>query len=88
MNSKCARLYHQADLSLFADKFAASLGYKDQLCAALIKLQIKNLSSPHYDWLYSAWNHSHPTLGERLKAIEDYAGSAPLQVKPNEKKEL
>ena len=52
-----------------SDKFARSLGYKDELARALIKLQVKNLSAMDADWLYSAYNHSHPILVERLRAL-------------------
>jgi STE24 endopeptidase len=52
-----------------ADKFALDLGYKDDLARALIKLQVKNLSAMDADWLYSAYNHSHPILVERLRAL-------------------
>jgi len=56
-------------LQLISDKFAQSLGYKDELARALIKLQVKNLSAMDADWLYSAYNHSHPILVERLRAL-------------------
>jgi STE24 endopeptidase len=52
-----------------ADKFALDLGYKAELAQALIKLQIKNLSSMDADFFYSAYHHSHPILTERLKAL-------------------
>jgi len=55
------------------DKFAKDLGYTDELARALIKLQVKNLSAMDADWLYSAYNHSHPILTERLRAL-DYKG--------------
>lgn len=51
------------------DKFALDLGYKDDLARALIKLQVKNLSAMDADWLYSAYNNSHPILVERLRAL-------------------
>jgi STE24 endopeptidase len=51
------------------DKFAVNLGYKDELARALIRLQVKNLSAMDADWLYSAYNHSHPILVERLRAL-------------------
>ena len=54
---------------LIPDQFALDLGYKDELARALIKLQIKNLSAMDADWLYSAYNHSHPILVERLRAL-------------------
>lgn len=43
---------------------------KDDLAKSLIKLHVDNLSSPHNDALYSMMHHSHPTLPERLKAME------------------
>lgn len=52
-----------------ADKYALDQGYGDELASALIKLSIENLSSFDADWLYSAYNHSHPILAERLSAI-------------------
>jgi STE24 endopeptidase len=55
------------------DQFALELGYREELARALIKLQVKNLSAMDADWLYSAYNHSHPILTERLRAL-DYKG--------------
>lgn len=45
-------------------------GYADLLKRALVKLGNQNLSAMHNDPLYSAMHHSHPTLAERLLAIE------------------
>lgn len=42
----------------------------DRLGRALISLHVKNLSTVWVDWLYSAYHHSHPTLTERLKGLE------------------
>jgi len=53
-----------------ADNFALKLGYKAELAQALIKLQIKNLSSMDADYLYSSYHYSHPILTERLRAID------------------
>jgi len=53
-----------------ADAFAAALGKADDLQTALIKLNNDNLSFPIYDSLYSAWNHSHPPILERLDALK------------------
>ena len=39
------------------------------LRSALIKLNNDNLGYPIYDWLYSAWNHSHPPILERLAVL-------------------
>ncbi|CAK3847151.1 CAAX prenyl protease 1 [Lecanosticta acicola] len=52
-----------------ADAFSFDLGYAPEMAAALIKLQIQNLSAMDSDWAYSAYHYSHPTLTERLKAI-------------------
>jgi STE24 endopeptidase len=71
-----------------ADEFAVQLGHKSELGSALIKLHIDNLSSPHADWLYSMYHHSHPTLPERLRAMDEYQGGDWLQKKGEGKKEL
>ena len=68
--------------SLIADEFAVKLDKKDDLASALIKLHIDNLSAPHNDKLYSLYHHSHPTLPERLKALDQYVAKVkPLQAK-------
>ncbi|WWD21951.1 hypothetical protein CI109_106439 [Kwoniella shandongensis] len=64
-----------------ADEFAVQLGKKKDLASALIKLHVTNLSSPHSDWLYSMYHHSHPILPERLNAMEAYKGGKPLALK-------
>lgn len=53
-----------------ADQFAKGLHKAEHLGAALIKLHKDNLSFPVYDWLYSTWHHSHPTLLQRLAALK------------------
>lgn len=53
-----------------ADAYARGLGYTQNLCRALIDLQIKNLSTMNVDPLYSAYHYSHPTLAERLTALD------------------
>lgn len=53
-----------------ADAFAKNLGYSKELAKALIKLNIDNLGFPVYDWMYSAWNHSHPTLLQRMERLK------------------
>lgn len=53
-----------------ADEFANKLGYGVHLKSALIKLNKDNLGFPISDPLYSAWHHSHPTLLQRLAAID------------------
>jgi len=46
------------------------------LRSALVKLNGQNLSNLHPHPWYSAWNYSHPTLLERLSAIERYEALA------------
>lgn len=53
-----------------ADEFARNLGYKKELAASLIKLQIQNLSTMDADWMYASYHFSHPILSERLKALD------------------
>jgi STE24 endopeptidase len=55
-----------------ADAFAARLGFTSQLCSGLIKLSKDNLSLPINDWLYSACNHSHPPILERIEALKKF----------------
>ncbi|KAF5320063.1 hypothetical protein D9611_010292 [Ephemerocybe angulata] len=44
----------------------------ERLGRALVSLHVKNLSTVWVDWLYSAYHHSHPTLTERLKGLEQF----------------
>lgn len=53
-----------------SDAYAKELGYSNYLSKALINLQIKNLSTMNVDPLYSSYHYSHPTLAERLIALE------------------
>ncbi|KDQ12633.1 hypothetical protein BOTBODRAFT_34349 [Botryobasidium botryosum FD-172 SS1] len=80
-----------------ADRFALELGENDvnqaagmpdmgeRLGNALVGLHVENLSTVWVDKLYSTYHHSHPTLTERLKAMEDYRVR---KAKKNPKKEL
>lgn len=52
-----------------ADAFADKRGLSKDLSHALINLQIKNLSTMSVDKLYSSYHYSHPTLAERLTAL-------------------
>uniref|UniRef100_A0A182JTZ4 Ste24 endopeptidase n=1 Tax=Anopheles christyi TaxID=43041 RepID=A0A182JTZ4_9DIPT len=65
-----------------ADLFAQELGYANELGNALIKLQLDNLGFPVYDWMYSAWNHSHPTVLQRLERLKSYSQGKKLMHKP------
>ena len=62
--------FHSRVCEYQADAFAVKAGRAKELSASLQKLQIDNLSEMDPDWLYSAINFSHPSLIERLKAIE------------------
>ena len=55
-----------------ADEFAAKLGKAADLAGALVKFNNDNLGFPIYDWLYSAWHHSHPPVLERMEALKKY----------------
>ncbi|KAJ4153421.1 hypothetical protein LMH87_009908 [Akanthomyces muscarius] len=53
-----------------ADAFARGLGLRAELAAALVKLNVNNLSTVTADSVYSAYHHSHPLLAERLAALD------------------
>lgn len=55
-----------------ADRYSYDLGYGDYLVKALTKLFVKNKSSLDPDPLFSMVNHSHPTLIERVRALNRY----------------
>ncbi|CAG0917313.1 unnamed protein product [Notodromas monacha] len=55
-----------------ADRYAAELGHASGLRSGLVKLNLDNLNFPIYDWMYSAWHHSHPTLLQRLDALKKF----------------
>ncbi|KZT01940.1 uncharacterized protein LAESUDRAFT_730636 [Laetiporus sulphureus 93-53] len=76
MNALSRRFEYQADN--FACKLRGMLKVEemadmgDRLGRALITLHQENLSTVWVDWLFSAYHHSHPTLGERLRALEAF----------------
>ncbi|BGP12992.1 hypothetical protein JCM10213_007983 [Rhodosporidiobolus nylandii] len=55
-----------------ADAFAVKLGadYAKNLKGALVTIHEKNLAVYGVDPVYSAFNHNHPTLVERLEALD------------------
>ena len=53
-----------------ADAYANNFGYSKHLCEGLIKLNKENLSDMDPDPLYSSFHNTHPTLLERLNALE------------------
>ena len=48
------------------------MGKAKDLQSALVKLNNDNLIFPIYDWLFSAWHHSHPPVLERIEALKKY----------------
>ncbi|XP_022017346.1 CAAX prenyl protease 1 homolog isoform X1 [Helianthus annuus] len=54
-----------------ADAFAKKLGYAKPLRDALVKMQVGNLSEMNTDPWYSVYHYSHPTLLERLAALDE-----------------
>ena len=55
-----------------ADNFACEIGYGEQLKTSLTKLTEENKSNLDPDPLYSMVNYSHPTLVERVRAINKF----------------
>merc|ERR550517_1878395 len=51
---------------------SANMGKAKDLQSALVKLNNDNLGFPIYDWLFSAWHHSHPPVLERIEALKKY----------------
>lgn len=66
-----------------ADSFAKQLGFASDLCKSLIKLHIDNLGFPVYDSWYSSWNHSHPTLLQRMARLKDDSEDQDVKKKLN-----
>ena len=58
-----------------ADAFAVKHNHGKALKSALINLFKRNKGPLVADPLYSTMNHSHPTLVERLHAIDDAINS-------------
>ncbi|KAG8934708.1 hypothetical protein FRC02_009410 [Tulasnella sp. 418] len=56
----------------FADEKAREASMAGRLKRALVALHVENLSTVWVDWMYSTYHHSHPTLLERLKAMDKY----------------
>lgn len=53
-----------------ADRFAVEQNRADHLAAALVKISSANKSNLNPDPLWSAYNNTHPSLIERLRAIQ------------------
>jgi len=54
-----------------ADSFAKDLGYAKHLRQGLVAISTENKGDLNPDKYYSAYHHSHPTLVERLQALQD-----------------
>lgn len=71
-----------------ADAYANLQGYHHDLATSLIKMSTENLGSLNTDWLYSAYNHSHPILADRLSALgyvsEEKVGDVKLEFEKKE----
>ncbi len=61
-----------------ADAYARSLGLGKPLIKALIKLSVSSLSNLQPHPLYVFLNYSHPTLLQRIQAIEDQNANTKL----------
>jgi STE24 endopeptidase len=60
-----------------ADRYSIRLARRPEaLASALVRLNGENLANLHPHPWYSAWHYSHPTLVERLAAIEREAAEA------------
>ena len=55
-----------------ADKYSYELGYAQLLSKALAKLSETNKSNLDPDCLYSMVNYTHPTVIERIRALNEY----------------
>lgn len=64
------------------------LSMSERLGQALISLHVGNLSTVWVDWLFSTWHHSHPTLTERLRAMEMIRNQSKATAASQGKKEL
>ncbi|MDR0825579.1 MAG: M48 family metallopeptidase [Prevotella sp.] len=53
-----------------ADAYAAGFGLSESLISGLKKLSVKSLSNLNPDSLYVFFHYSHPTLLQRIKAME------------------
>ncbi|KAH8918150.1 caax prenyl protease 1 [Atractiella rhizophila] len=54
-----------------ADEFAKNLGYAEQLKRGLVRIGADNMGVTDCHKLWSAYHHSHPTLGERIERLDD-----------------
>eukprot|EP00172_Hildenbrandia_rubra_P000239 Plantae.Rhodophyta-Hildenbrandia_rubra.ctg11076.p1 GENE.Plantae.Rhodophyta-Hildenbrandia_rubra.ctg11076~~Plantae.Rhodophyta-Hildenbrandia_rubra.ctg11076.p1 ORF type:complete len:446 (+),score=61.16 Plantae.Rhodophyta-Hildenbrandia_rubra.ctg11076:27-1340(+) len=68
-----------------ADDFAKQKGYKKELAEGLVTMQLENLGCMNPDPLYSLIHYTHPTLVERLKALDVKPDAVEIQ---NKEKDL
>lgn len=55
-----------------ADRFASERGRGLNLKTGLIKLFKENKADVDPDWMYASFNHTHPSLFTRLRAIDPF----------------
>lgn len=65
-----AQMYMSRTFEYQADNFAVTYGHCKSMKSALTNLFKRNKGPLTADPLYSAMNHSHPTLLERLQNID------------------
>lgn len=63
-------MYMSRTFEYQADNFAVTYGHSKSMKSALTNLFKRNKGPLTADPLYSAMNHSHPTLLERLQNID------------------
>jgi STE24 endopeptidase len=54
-----------------ADNVSKELGYKEELKSGLIKIHTKNMGNLNRDKWFSTYHYTHPSLVERLQAIDE-----------------
>lgn len=64
-------IYFSRKMEYEADEFVLEIGKGDDLKNALLRISKENLNFPCNDFLFSVYFNSHPTLLERLIAIEN-----------------
>ncbi len=62
-------------MSIQADSFAATYELSDNLINALKKLSVKNLSNINPHPVYVFFHYSHPTLLQRIRALNKLQGA-------------
>ncbi|KAL6936661.1 hypothetical protein ACO0R3_000261 [Hanseniaspora guilliermondii] len=64
--------YYYRHCEYQADNYAVRLGKGKDLKDSLVQLQRSNLSTIYVDKLYSMYHYTHPSISERLEAVDKY----------------